>query len=202
VSCRRRNIRRLFLSDVSFFVPNLWGRTTLSSKFVWYAVSLSSCHMFKATTQLYPCRYRMMKGHLIFVLRTHAAKVRRTRLEGCHVCSGHSVGLSIARSIQDAELTAHVAPASVTVRPTVSFRLTALFHKMTSAMECLMQMESSGNLKDATGTIPIILNFNDTSGRGFVRWPSVLSMVEHMDHVTVRCIILFVRSLAMHERTM
>jgi len=163
---------------------------------------LSSCHMFKATTQLYPCRYRMMKGHLIFALRTHAAKVRRTRLEDCHVCLGHSVGGSIARSIRDAVLTAHVAPASVTVWQTRFFCLTVLFHKMTSAMECPMQMESSGPLKDATGTIPVILNFSVTNERGVVRWPSVLSMVEHMDHATVGCIILFVRSLVMHERTM
>lgn len=73
---------------------------------------------------------------------------------------------------------------------------------MTSAMKYPMQMESSGTLKDALGTIPIIRIINFTFECRDVGLPSVFSMVEHMDHATVSSFILFAKRLVMNERTM
>ena len=82
----------------------------------------------------------MTRGHLVFVLRTHAAKIKQMRWEGDRVRMGHPVALSIARSILGVELMALAAPASVIVLLTGPYCLTVLLHGMPSAMEKLMQM--------------------------------------------------------------
>ena len=99
------------------------------------------------------------------------------------------------------ELMALAARASVTVLPTESIYLTALFHTMISAMGRPMQMGRFGDLKDVSGTIPVTPITNSIRELQNVILQNVLLMVELMVRVTARCIIQCVNSLGTNDNT-